>query len=111
MTTINLSGIVPSNSGGVTVTLDNTSQHTVASVPDPTIDITVDPSSDVSITGTDSELIVTTPTTVNQNSLSGMNDVDLTDLVDNAVLMYDSQVARWKPSRTFDDHFVDCGQY
>lgn len=45
-------------------------------------------------------------------ALPGLTDVDMsTGLTDGALLVYNEQVSKWKPTRVLEKQAVECGQY
>ena len=44
-------------------------------------------------------------------SLATVTDVDLTGLTDGGLLVYNAQVAMWKPTTVLDKQVLESGQY
>ena len=44
-------------------------------------------------------------------TLSSVTDVNMTGLVDGAILVYDQASQFWKPKTTLDKQTIECGQY
>lgn len=44
-------------------------------------------------------------------TLSSVTDVDMTNLVDGAILVYDQANTLWKPNTTLTKQIIECGQY
>jgi len=52
------------------------------------------------------------PYTENKNTLANMaTDVDITDLDDGSLLIYKTNINKWKASTTLDQQDVDAGEY
>lgn len=45
------------------------------------------------------------------SSVAGATDVDVTTLVDGAVLVYNATTAKWKATKNLAGQIVECGQY
>lgn len=44
-------------------------------------------------------------------TLGSVTDVDMTGLVNGAILVYDETSSFWKPTTTLDKQALECGQY
>lgn len=45
-------------------------------------------------------------------ALPGLTDVDMsTGLTDGAILVYNQQLSKWKPTTVLEKQAVECGQY
>jgi hypothetical protein len=52
------------------------------------------------------------PYTENHNTLANMaTDVDITELTNGSVLVYKTDINKWKASTTLDQQNVDAGEY
>ena len=45
------------------------------------------------------------------SSLLGLSDIDMYNLTDGALLVYNEQVLKWKPTTVLEKQAVECGQY
>lgn len=45
------------------------------------------------------------------SSVNGLSDVDVSSLVNGALLIYNQQLGLWKASKTLEQQTLECGQY
>ncbi len=75
---------------------------------DPNIIATVD---DPYGSGSEGGPVLVSPSSIPPNSIENMADVDLTGLIDGALLIYKNNTARWTASTLLDKQSMEGGEF
>ena len=76
-----------------------------------TIKVNVNKSNSLRVTTKSQDNLKIKTSTISSNSISSLNDIDVSNLQDGSILIFSTSSGKWESETLLNKQTVECGQY